>query len=81
MRPEDLYEFTRRKPFRPFRVKLTNGETFDVHHPEGAMVGKSVVAIGLPGAEPGGAMFDRIATLSLLHIMQIEPLETAPTNP
>ena len=46
-------------------------------HPELALVGRSGVEIGLvrPGDPEGVA--DRAVTLSLLHIMQIENLETA----
>jgi len=46
-------------------------------HPELALLGRNVVAVGLvrPGDPEGVA--DRAVTLSLLHIMQIENLETA----
>ena len=76
MRPEDIREFLRRQPFRPFRLTLTDGRTYDVMHPELAMVGRSSMEVGL--ARPGDPenIADRIISLSLLHIMQIEPLES-----
>ena len=51
MRPEDIREFLRRQPFRPFRLTLTDGRTYDVMHPELAMVGRSSMEVGL--ARPG----------------------------
>ena len=35
MRPEEFRDFLRREPFEPFRIMLTGGLTYDVHHPEG----------------------------------------------
>lgn len=77
MRSEDVREFLRRQPFRPFRLTLTDGRNYDVMHPELALLGRNVVAVGLvrPGAPEDVA--DRIVHVDLLHIMQIEDLETA----
>jgi hypothetical protein len=74
-RPEDIREFLQHKPFQPFRLTLTDGRTYDVRHPEMAMVGRSAVAIGLPAKNDPRPVFDRLVTVSLLHIMQVEPSE------
>jgi hypothetical protein len=75
MRPEDIRDFLQRKPFQPFRLTLTDGLTYEVRHPEMAMVGRSIVAIGMPAPNDPGPVFDRLVTVSLLHIMQVEPSE------
>jgi hypothetical protein len=75
MRPEDIREFLQRRPFQPFRMTLTDGRTYEVRHPELAMTGRSAVAIGLPAPNDAEPVYDRLVTVSLLHIMQIEPLE------
>jgi len=75
VRPEDIREFLGRRPFQPFRITLTDGRTYDVRHPEMAMVGRSTVAIGLPAPGDSTPVFDRLITVSLLHIMQVEPQE------
>jgi hypothetical protein len=75
MRPEDIRGFLQQKPFQPFRLTLTDGRTFEIRHPEMAMVGRSSVAIGIPATEESQPVFDRLVTVSLLHIMQIEPCE------
>ena len=74
MRPEDLREFIRRQPFQPFRITLTDGRTYEVLHPDLAMVGRSAVAVGLPGVGDPAGIYDRLVTTSLLHIMQVEPI-------
>jgi hypothetical protein len=81
MRPEDVREFLRRQPFRPFRLTLTDGRTYDVMHPELAMVGRSWVQVGL--ARPGDPenIAERLISVSLLDIMQIEPLESVVPPP
>ena len=34
MTSERLRQFVRARPFRPFRVVMTNGQVYDVNHPE-----------------------------------------------
>jgi hypothetical protein len=75
VRPEDVRDFLQHKPFQPFRLTLTDGRVYEVRHPELAMVGRSTVAIGLPAANDPQPVFDRLVTVSLLHIMHIEPSE------
>ncbi len=77
MRPEDVREFLRRRPFQPFRITLTDGRTYTVQHPDLAMVGRSTVAVGLPRENDPDPVYDRLVTISLLHIMEVEPLETS----
>ena len=78
MRPDDIHEFVRRRPFQPFRIPLTDGRTYDIFHPEFAMVGRSTIAVGIP--RPGEAIYDRLVTISLVHVMQIELIEPAATE-
>ena len=81
MRPEDIREFVKRQPFQPFRLTLTDGRTYEVHHPELAMVGRSYVNVGVPSTGNAEPAFDRLVTVSLLHIMQVELLEPSTAAP
>lgn len=74
MRPEDLHEYLRRKPFCPFRITLTDGRTFDIRHPELIMVGRTSAEIGIPSSRYEYPTFDRRVSISLLHVMQMELL-------
>ncbi len=80
MRPQDFREHLRVQTFQPFRVTLTDGRTYDVVHPELAMVGHSTVSIGLPRPNAREPVYERVVTVSLLHIMQIEPIAPVPSQ-
>lgn len=77
MRPEDIRDYLRREPFQPFRLTLTDGRTYDIRHPEMAMVGRSTVAIGRPANGKDETIYDRLVTVDLLHIMQTGQVDTS----
>ncbi len=73
MPPDPILEALRRKPFAPFRLFMADSATFDVRHPEMIIIGQGHLALGMPSkAEP--MIAERIVTLSLGHIVRIEPL-------
>jgi hypothetical protein len=76
MRPEQLRQFTTAVPFRPFRIVTTDGRSFEVHHPDMVIVGVHVVIIGIP--EAGGVFAERTITISLVHVVSLEPLQPVP---
>ncbi len=80
MRPEDIREIVHRQPFQPFRLTLTDGRTVDVQHPELIMIGRSSVVIGTARPNAKEPIYDRFVTISILHIMQIVPID-APATP
>ena len=75
MQSADILEYVRRKPFKPFRITLTDGRSYEIQHPEFAMVGRSTVAIGLRSGNGPELVYDRLVTVDLLHIMETELLE------
>lgn len=81
MRLEDIRQLTRATPFQPFRVFLTNGEQYDVSHPDMIMptLGAAVISAPAPGVplDLGGSF--RI--VSLVHIVKIEFLAAPPIQP
>ncbi|MEN6449725.1 MAG: hypothetical protein ABFC96_04460 [Thermoguttaceae bacterium] len=77
MRPEDFRAYLKKTPFQPFRITLTDGRTYEVKHPELAMVGRTSVLIGMAASDESEPVYDRFVTISLLHIMQMEPLQHA----
>ncbi len=38
-------EYISAEPFRPFRIKMASGQSFDIQHPEMIMVGRSSAKI------------------------------------
>ena len=43
--PESLRGYVKAEPFRPFRIHLASGRTFDVRHPEMLKVLKNYVLV------------------------------------
>jgi hypothetical protein len=64
---DEFNDFVRRKPFRPYRMTLSDGRTYDLGHPDKAAVGFGSVVVMLPAG--------RKVLVSLMHIVQLEFLE------
>lgn len=75
MRPEDLLELLRTRPFQPFRLFATDGRTYDVRHPDQALVLRSRVILPLPA---GNLVPEGTEHLALLHIVRAEVLHQSP---
>lgn len=72
MRPEDVREHLDRRPFEPFRIFMSDGETFDVRHPDLCMVARTTIYVGVP--DPKKRLIAvRVAHCALIHITRIEP--------
>jgi len=68
MNADTIREYLRREPFEPFVIRLSNGEVFEVRHPECAIVMKTRVIVGYPEE-------DRTVTCGLVHINSVEALQ------
>lgn len=70
-----LKESLSRRPFQPFRVVLSSGTTYDVKHPEFALLVKGGIYVGIPAPHNGEMEApEEAAFCSMLHIAAIEPL-------
>ena len=58
MAPEGLRESLRQQPFEPFRLVMTDGEAYDIRHPDLLWVGRRSAYVGLTG-QPGQTLFER----------------------
>ena len=65
------------RPFEPFRVVLSSGDSYEVRHPEMALLVRSGLYVAIPDAK--GRLPDAAKWCSLLHIAAIEPL-SAPAS-
>jgi len=73
MRPEDVREHLDRRPFEPFRIFMSDGETLDVRHPDLCIVARSTIYVGVPDPKQRHVAV-RVAHCALIHITRIEPL-------
>jgi hypothetical protein len=73
MRPEDVRERLRKRPFQPIRLFLSDGAHYDVRNPDVLIVGRTEVILGSPGGN--GDLPERFASIDPLHIVRIEPID------
>jgi hypothetical protein len=70
MNADAIREFLRREPFQPFVIRMSNGETHEVSHPECLIVGANRAVVYYPKD-------DRFVYCSLIHINSVEALQGA----
>lgn len=70
MNMETIREWLNRRPFEPFVIRLSNGETHEVRHPENVVLLKSRIIVGDPET-------DRAVHCSLVHVNSVETLQSA----
>ena len=68
-----LGEYVAAEPFRPFRIKMESGQTFDVRHPEMILVGRMSVRVY---AVVGDVMAEKWDDISMMLMETIEPLDS-----
>ncbi len=74
-----LGEYVAAEPFRPFRIRMASGQSFDIRHPEMILVGRTSVRVhSAIGADQNEKWHD----ISMLLMETIEPLDApvAQTN-
>jgi hypothetical protein len=74
VRPDDIVEMLKEKPFRPFRIFLSDGTVYEIRHAELVKVGRSKAMIFFPAVDEPHAVFERYIAVSLLHITRLEPV-------
>ena len=68
MYADAIREFVRREPFEPFVIRMSNGESHEVRHPECLIVGANRAVVYYPRD-------DRFVYCALIHINAVETLQ------
>ena len=74
MAPQELRDALKESPFQPFRLVMTDGQGYEIRHPDLLWVGKLTAMVGLTG-DPGQTFYERAVKVDLLHVIRLEPLE------
>jgi hypothetical protein len=74
--PQQLLSYLRAEPFRPFRIHMASGQTFDVRHPEMARVGRTFLIL-FTFVSDAPDILDRWETLSLMLMERISYIDSA----
>lgn len=72
MTVQTFRELLTQQPFKPFRLVMSSGRTYDVRHPEVALLTRTSILVGTDEADDGIPAEFKIC--SLLHITAVEPL-------
>ena len=59
------------RPFKPFRLVMSSGQSYEVRHPEMAMLTRTDMLVGTDIADDGVPAEFKIC--SLLHVATVEP--------
>jgi hypothetical protein len=71
-------DLLKQRPFKPFRLVMSSGQTYEVRHPEMAMLTRTDILVGVDEGEDGVPAEFKICLL--LHVATVEPLTTTPTE-
>lgn len=76
---EDIQARLREKPFRPLRLLASEGQRFDILHPDLVLVGRHDLTIGF-AAPDSPTIYDKVMRVALVHVVALEDLPT-PASP
>lgn len=75
MRQQEVRDLLRKEPFQPFRIHLSNGQSYDIRHPEFAALTRRTVFVGVSSGKDD--VPDRMIECDLLHVVALEPIDGA----
>ncbi len=75
MTVQTFQQLMTQRPFKPFRLVMSSGQTYEVRHPEMAWLTRSDILVGIDVTDDGVPAEFRIC--SLLHVSAIEPLSVS----
>ena len=71
MSPDFIRKLLQAKPFEPFRIHLIDGQSYEVRHPEMALVGYRSITLGIPRRN-NDFIYQSVVHISLINIGRIE---------
>jgi len=75
MNTQVLADLLNRRPFDPFRIRLSSGDVYNLRHPEAALLLRTGLYVALPAEN--GNLPDRAVYCALLHIAAVESVASA----
>ncbi len=71
--PEAIQARLRQQPFFPLRILVSEGQRFEIHHPDLVLVGKRDLTIGFASPD-SPTVYDRQIRVALVHVVALEDL-------
>ncbi len=79
-RPDDILARLHERPFKPFRIIASEGQRFEIPHPDLVLVGHRDLVVGFPSAQ-NPRIYDGLTRLALVHIVALEDLPVPASTP
>ncbi len=76
---QDVLPWLRRRPFRPFRLRLADGGAYEVRHPDQVRSTQTALTILVLGGDPEAE--EAYDTVDLFHVTRIQPMPPPPPPP
>jgi len=73
---QELLNYVKAEPFRPFRVQMASGRTVEIRHPEMVRVGRNFLMLFTYVSE-NPEILDRWETLSLMLMERVSFLDAS----
>ena len=72
---KEIYQRIKQRPFQPVRLKTSDGESYDVHHPDLAIIGQRDLIVGTASSKDP-RHYEQVSRIAILHITAMEDLPT-----
>lgn len=79
MTVQTFREWLVQRPFKPFRLVMSSGQTYEVRHPEMAWLTRTSTLVGVDQTDEGVPAEFKIC--SLLHVNAVEPINLGESKP
>ncbi len=74
MTPYEIKAQLRTQPFQGIRIYISDGESYEVAHPDMVLVTSSIVQIALPPVDDHGIPTGGSVYVDPVHVTRIQPL-------
>ena len=75
MLADEFTSFVRRRPFRPYRIVMSDGQAYDIFHTDFALVLFDSVIVFSQKKDREQLDFERSTLVSLTHVVRIELID------
>lgn len=81
MTSQQILNFVTAEPFRPFRISMASGRSFDIRHPEMVKVGRTTATVYTLMSDNPEEARERQQEVSIILIESLKPIDSrAPTG-
>ncbi len=77
MTAKRIVNYMTAEPFRPFRINMASGKSYDIRHPEMIQIGRTTATVFTWLSENEEEAKEREQELSIILIESVEPLHPA----